>query len=202
MLEGREMEKRRGNVKGRGMVKGDGEGKGMVKGDGEGDGEWKGMEKRRGMVKGRAYLGPCRHSLVVLDPCYCLCTCVLVVLLLGHVTSSLLCVAWLCCCSALALCCLVIVVACLVMSLLWLVLLISVIVLSLSHRCAVFLSLPSHVVIVPHVVLCLSKVGWEEWRTGGAHCGVLTTTMNNDIVCCLLATLLTATWHLALVLEK
>ena len=44
----------------------------MVKGDGEG----KGMEKRRGMVKGRAYLGPCRRSLWILDPRYCLCVCV------------------------------------------------------------------------------------------------------------------------------
>ena len=98
------------------MVKGDGKGKG----DGErmGDDQGKGMEKRRGMVKGRAYLGPCHHSLGVLDPHHCLHTCVsqlchhwamspchprmwhgcvIVVSLLGCVTCLSLLHVWSCC---------------------------------------------------------------------------------------------------------
>ena len=92
MVKGRGMLKGRGNEK----EKGDGEGKGDgEKGDGEkGDGEkGRGMEKRRGMVKGRAYLGPHRHSLMVLDPHRCLRTCVPVVSSLGHVALSSSCVS-------------------------------------------------------------------------------------------------------------
>ena len=150
-------------VEGRGMVKG----WGMVKGDGQG----KGMEKRRGMVKGRAYLGPRRHSLGVLDPHHCLRACVSwschrwavsprhrrmwhgrVIILHWHRV-------------VVGPCHLLVIIACLVMSSLWLVLLVGVIVLSFSRRCAVLSSLPSHVV-VPCVILYLSKVGWEEWGRG------------------------------------
>jgi len=63
MVKGRGMKKRRGIVKGKGMV-------------------------RRGMVKGRAYLGPHHCSLMVLDPRCCLCACVPVMSSLGCVASS------------------------------------------------------------------------------------------------------------------
>ena len=177
----------------------------MVKGDGEG----KGMEKRRGMVKGRAYLGPCCHSLGVLDPCRCLCACVsrschcwavsprchcvwhgrVVVLHWRHVVVGP--------------CRLLIIVACLVVLSLWLVLLVGVVVLSLSCRCAVSSSsLPSHVVVMPCVVLCLSKVCWEEWGMRGAHHGVLAMTTNDVVIRHLVATSPSATWHLDLMSEK
>jgi len=169
----------------------------MVKGDGEG----KGMEKRRGMVKGRAYLGPRRRSLGVLDPRHCLCACV-----------SQLCCRW----AVLPRrhhvwhgrvvvgpCHLLIIVVCLAVLSLWLILLIGIIVLSLSHRCAVSSSsLPSHIVIVPHVVLCLSKVCWEEWGMRGAHHGVLAMTTNDVVIHHLVATSLSAMWHLDLMSEK
>ena len=54
------------------------------------------MEKRRGMVKGRAYLGPRRRLLMVLDPHRCLRTCVPVMSSLGRVASSSSCVSWSC----------------------------------------------------------------------------------------------------------
>jgi len=99
-------------------------------------------------------------------------------------------------------CCLLVVIACLVMSLLWLILVISVVVLSLLHCCAVSSSLPSHVVVVPRVALCLSKVCWEEWEMRGAHCGVLAMMMNNVVIHRLVATSLTVTGHLDLMSEK
>ena len=110
MLKGREMEKRRGNVKGRGMVKGDGKGKGM--------------EMRRGMVKGRAYLGPHRHLLGVLDPHCCLCTCVS---WLCHRWAVSPCHMW-CghvvvlhqCCVVVGPCCLLVIIACSSSSHVWL----------------------------------------------------------------------------------
>jgi len=166
------------------------------------------MEKRRGMVKGRAYLGPRHHSLGVLDPHCCLRACV----------------SWSCHCWAMSPhrrrmwhgrvvvlrrhrvvvgpCRLLVIVTCLVMSLLWLVLLIGIVVLSLSCHCVVLSSLPSHIVVMPRVILCLSKVCWEEWGMRGAHHGVLAMTTNDDIVHRLVATSLTVTWHLDLMSKK
>ena len=202
MVKGRGMLKGRGNEK----EKGDGEGKGDgEKGDGEkGDGEkGRGMEKRRGMVKGRAYLGPCRHLLMVLDPRRCLCACVPVVSSLGHVASLSSHVLSLCRHWAVLPHCHrhvsghVVVVPCAPRR---------IIVLSWSHRCAVSSSLPSCVIIVPRrrsvVVQCLSKVCWEEQGMGVTHHGLLTTTMNDDIVCHLVAMSPSAMWHLDPVSEK
>jgi len=158
------------------------------------------------MVKGRAHLGPRRHSLGVLDPCHCLRACVPVVSSLGHVASSSSHVVWPCRRSASVSCHRwAVSPAChrhgLVVSLLWLVLLVGIVVLSFSRHCAVLSSLPSHV-IMPRVILYLSKVGWEEWGMRGAHRGVLATTTNDVVVCRLVATSLTATWHLGLMSEK
>ena len=181
----------------------------MVKGWGmaKGDGQGKGMEKRRGMVKGRAYLGPRHCSLGVLDPCHCLCACV-----------SQSCRHWamsphhrvwcgrvviLCWCRVVVgPCRLLVVIAYLVMLLLWLVLFVSIVVLSLSHHCVVSSSLPSHIIVMPRVVLYLSKVCWEEWGMRGAHHGVLAMTMNDVVVRRLVAMSLTVMWHLDLMSEK
>jgi len=177
-------------VKGRGMLKGRGNEKG--KGDGE---KGRGMEKRRGMVKGRAYLGPHRCLLMVLDPRRCLrvcpgrviiglchlvvVACVIVMLSLGRVTSLLLSCVWSCCHCALC---------------------------SSSCCCAVSSSLPSRVVVVPcHwsiVTQGLSKVSWEEQGMGVTHHGLLTTTTNDVVIHRLVAMLLSVTWHLDLVSEK
>jgi len=186
--KGRGMEKRKEMVKGRGKVKG----RGMLKG--------RGMEKRRGTVKGRGMVkgngegkgdgegkglpGPSSPFVGGPGPSSLSShMCVPVVLSLGHVTSSLLSCVWLCPCPP----------GCIV-------------VLSWSHRCAVTLSLPSHVIVVPCgwsiVVLCLSKVGWKEWGMGGTHHGVLTMMTNNIVIHHLVATSPSVMWHLDPVSEK
>jgi len=155
------------------------------------------------MVKGRAYLGPCRHSLMVLDPHRCLCTCVLVMSSLGRVASSLLRVSLSCCCWAVSphhhcrVSGCVVVVPCAPHH---------VVVLSWSRCCAVSSSLPSHIVVVPRrqsvIIQCLSKVSWEEQGMGVTHHGLLTMTTNNIIIHRLVATSLSVTWHLDPVSEK
>jgi len=62
------------------------------------------------------------------------------------------------------LCHLLVVVACLVMSSLWLVLLVGIVVLSLSRCCAVLSSLPSHVIIMPRVILLRRLVHAERGK--------------------------------------
>jgi len=177
MVKGRGMLKGRGNEKG----KGDGEGKGDAKG--KGDGEGKGDAKGKGDDEGKGRGMLTRH---------CLRMCVPVVSSLGHIASSL-CRRWAVsphrrrCMSGH-----VIVVPCAPRR---------VVVLSWSHRCAVLSSsLPSCVVIVPCrqsvVVQCLSKVSWEEQGMGVTHHGLLTTMMNDVIICHLVATSPSATWHL------
>ena len=197
--------------RGRGMVKGDGGGKGDGEGKGDGQGGWsrEGDGKEKGDGEGKGLPGP---SLLFVG---------------GPGPSSLsshVCVSWLChrwamsphchhvwhgCVVILCWhrvivgpCCLLVVVACLVMSSLWLVLLFGVVVLSLSCHCVVSSSLPSHIVIMPCVVLCLSKVCWEEWGMRGAHHGVLAMMTNDDVIHHLVATLLMVMWHLDLMSEK
>ena len=125
--------------KGKGDVKMKGDAKGMVKGRGM---KGRGM-KGRGMVKGRGTLQggePRRCSWVVLHPRRRLCTCCRRLAACRH------CVSWSCHRGAASSS--------------------SVVVPCHHHPC------PGHVVIVPQrqsvIVLCVSKVGWDEPR------GVLT----------------------------
>jgi len=164
-------------------------GRGMVKG--------RGMEKRRGMVKGRAYLGPRRHSLVVLDPHHCLRACP------SHVASSSSRVSSSCRRWAVLphhrrrMSGRVIVVPCAPGH---------IVVLSWSCCCAVSSSLPSHIVVVSRhwsvVIQCLRKVSWEEQGMGGTHHGLLTKMTNDIIIHRLVATSPSAMWHLDPVSEK
>jgi len=155
------------------------------------------------MVKGRAYLGPRRRSLMVLDPRRCLRACVPVMSSLGRVASSSSRVLSSCRHWAVSphrhhrVSGRVVVVPCAPRR---------VVVLSWSRRCAVSSSLPSRVVVVPRrrsvVILCLSKVSWEEQGMGVTHHGLLTTTTNDVVVRRLVATSPSATWHLDPVSEK
>ena len=90
-------------------MKGDSEGKGDDEGKGDGEGGWSregdGNEKGDGEKKGlpgplSPFVGGPGPSSLSLHR-----VCVLVVLSLGHVTSSSLHVAWSCCCSESVSCC-------------------------------------------------------------------------------------------------